>query len=110
MRLLRALGGLGVRVWLFAALLVGIDTIVWMMVTGSAHANPMCGPGNGPMGYLWPNVQMCQLYTPGLGGMARVPALKAPQNVPYPQNNYAVPGWPIQMNPQIPGGPYSPGG
>lgn len=93
-----------------AAMTVILLFAITVVSTGTASANPMCGPGNGPLGYLWPNVQMCQLYTPGLGHMARVPALAPPHNIPYPQNNYATPFWPVQVNPQIPGGPYSPGG
>lgn len=89
--------------------MMGGLAVAGVITAGSAQAN-MCGPGNGPLGYLWPNVQVCQLYTPGAGALARVPVLKPSQSVPYPQNNYAVPGWPIQLNPEIPGGPYSPGG
>ena len=81
-----------------------------IITAASAGANPFCVPANGPAGMLWPQVQMCHPYLPGAGYIPRYFATPPPQNVPYPIANIATPGWPFQTNPELPGGPYSPGG
>lgn len=90
-------------------LMVGALVVGALISAGNASANN-CGPMNGPGGMLWPNVQSCQLWIPGLGGLARVPSIIPPHNIPYQQSNIATPFWPLQVGGGLPGGPISPGG
>lgn len=76
--------------------------LIFSMAT--AHADPMCGPMNGPGGFLWPQVQTCILPVPQMGGLIRYPTLggggsyadQFPPTVPYiPQVPQFVPLPPI---------------
>jgi hypothetical protein len=63
-----------------------LTSLVGLISAGVISATPavadMCGPANGPLGYLYPTVQNC--LQPGIGMFPNVPTVSPAQTVPYP--------------------------